>query len=171
MLLRLRTVLSCMLVQTKTTQGYIESRAQPVEGYEQGTYLNETRIDLPTLSDLKEASVSFFQQMTASGFGHVPVVVFGAASLRQHFPNFRPTPVSRRTEASPFTSFSMTETCKDVDINIYEPDELSLSDMLMQIESGSGGKITWNDDGELLYLTIGSGRKIFMDADYVSFAV
>jgi hypothetical protein len=48
----------------------------------------------PTLEETREAGLYFFQLMSEVGYGKTPVVIFGAASIRHHFPDFRSTPVS-----------------------------------------------------------------------------
>jgi hypothetical protein len=51
----------------------------------------------PTIGESQEAVLAFLDLMNQAGYGHTPVVVFGAASIRSHFDTFRSTPVwSRR---------------------------------------------------------------------------
>lgn len=54
----------------------------------------------PTLEELREAALEFLQLMNAVGYGEIRSVIFGAASIRNHFAAFRSTPVRSRTHTN-----------------------------------------------------------------------
>lgn len=56
----------------------------------------------PTLAEFREASYTFFSRMRDAGYGQTSAVVFGAASIKNHFPDFRSTPVSPSIRPSGF---------------------------------------------------------------------
>lgn len=57
--------------------------------------IQRVQTEHPTLDESREAAFEFFRGMAAVGYGQTAAVVFGAASIRHHFPDFRSTPVSK----------------------------------------------------------------------------
>lgn len=47
----------------------------------------------PTVGESRNAAFEFAKGLAETGHGNISVVVFGAASIRHHYPNFRSTPV------------------------------------------------------------------------------
>ncbi|KKY27598.1 hypothetical protein UCDDS831_g00702 [Diplodia seriata] len=103
----------------------------------------------PTPAEFREASFAFFTRMKDAGHGAASAVVFGAASIKNHFPDFRSTP--------------------DLDLIVFEPNDLRLDAMLEAMVAGSGGKLSWENDKELLYYNTDGGRRVHLDAGYVDF--
>ncbi|EZF70911.1 hypothetical protein H105_06826 [Trichophyton soudanense CBS 452.61] len=103
----------------------------------------------PATEDLKEAALGFFRLMDAAGFGKTRSVVFGAASIRMHFPSFRSTP--------------------DLDIIVYEENDLRLDRILNEMQKASNDRLVWGGDKESLHYILNSGKGVYIDVGYLDF--